>query len=209
MSHPRLILVGTGAVAQEMLEVFPQAGFVAAYCEPAFAAASRVDLPLLTDPTRLREVGTHYVVGVAEPADRARLAAQLDAQGLRPAAPLVAATARLSPAARLGDGCALGHGVQVGPNARIGRHGMVLHHAVFGHDARAGDHLLVGPGAHIAGDAVLGDGVAVLANATIAKALTVGDGARILPSAACFRPVPAGAIMIGNPARVLQRRPRA
>lgn len=205
MSGQGIVLVGTGAIAQEIAETFSDVGFVAAYCEPAFAAASRVDLPLVTDPARLRDTAASYVVAIADPADRARLAAQLDALGLRAAPPLVPSTARVSRSARLGDGTVLGHGVQVGPDSRIGRHGLVLHHAVFGHDARAGDHLLVGPGVHIAGDTVIGHGVAVLANATIAKGLVVGDNARILPSAACFRAVPAGATMIGNPARVLRR----
>ena len=199
----RVLLVGTGAVAQEAIEVFGADCFVAAWCEPAFAASARVTLPVHTALEPLRRLADHYVVALAEPADRLRLAGELERHGFTPAPPLIASTACVSASAQLGPGTMLGHGVQVGPAARVGAHNMLLHHAVFGHDARSGQHVVIGPGAHVAGETVIGDCVTVRANATLAKGIHVGEHALIAQAAACFRSVPARATAIGNPARVL------
>lgn len=203
MNPTRVLLVGTGAVAQETIDVFGAGCFVAAWCEPVFAASARVQLPVHTTLEPLREVADHYVIALAEPADRLRLAGELERHGFTPAPPFIAATACVAPSAQLGPGTVLGHGVQVGPAARVGAHNMLLHHAVFGHDARSGQHVVIGPGAHVAGDVVIGDCVTVRANATLAKGILVGEHALVAQSAACFRSVPARATAIGNPARVL------
>jgi UDP-3-O-[3-hydroxymyristoyl] glucosamine N-acyltransferase len=205
--HSKVALIGGGAIALETLEIFGAATFTTAYCEPSFAASARVDLPLCTDLQQLRTVASHYVLALADPRDRMRLAAALDGAGLLPAAPLVGPGSWISPSASVGPGSLLGHGVQIGPNCHIGPHNLILHHAVVGHDARSGRHVVLGPGVHVAGDTSIGDGVVVRANATLAKGIDVGAHALIAQSAACFRSVPAYATAIGNPARLLAPRP--
>jgi len=197
----RIVLVGTGAIAHEMVDTFGAARFVAAYCDAAFAAAARVPLPVQTSLAQLRAVASCYVLGLADPRDRLRLAMELERHGFRPAPPLVADGARVSPSAQLGAGTVLAPGVQIGPRARVGAHNLLMHHAVFGHDAVSGSQVVIGPGVHVAGDTVIGEAVVIRANATLAKGITVGDHALVAQSAACFRPVPAHATAIGNPAR--------
>jgi acetyltransferase EpsM len=196
-----IVLVGTGAIAQEMVDTFGSERFVAAYCDPAYAASARVSLPVHIALAPLRALASCYVLGLADPADRLRLATELERHGLRAASPLVADTARVSPSALLGEGTVLAPGVQIGPRARVGAHNMLMHHTVFGHDAVSGMQAVIGPGVHVAGDTVIGDCVVIRANATLAKGITVGDHALIAQSAACFRPVPAHTTAIGNPAR--------
>jgi UDP-3-O-[3-hydroxymyristoyl] glucosamine N-acyltransferase len=201
-----IVLVGTGAIAQEIVDVFGRERFVGAYCDPAYAALARVDLAVYTSLASLRALASCYVIGLADPTDRLRLASELERHGLRAAPPLIADTARVSPSAQLGEGTVLAPGVQIGPRARVGGHNMLMHHTVFGHDAASGVQVVIGPGVHVAGDAVLGDCVVIRANATLAKGITVGDHALVAQSAACFRPVPAHATAIGNPARVVGMR---
>src|SRR5665811_1041862 len=50
----------------------------------------------------------------------------------------------------------------------------------------------------------LGRGVVVGAGAQVLGGFTVGDGARIGSNAVVVKPVPAGATVVGNPARVIQ-----
>jgi acetyltransferase-like isoleucine patch superfamily enzyme len=205
-ASPAIALIGTGAVAQEIVETFGMACFVAAYCEPQYAQAAYVRLPIYTSLEQLRQVASHYVIGLADPAHRIRLASAAEEHGLIAAPPLVASTARVSPSAIVGNGSVFAHGVQIGANAIVGEHNLFTYHAIFGHDSRSGQHVVLGPAVHVAGEVILGDGVTARANATLAKGITVGDHALIVQSAACFRSIPPHATVIGNPARVVTRR---
>jgi serine O-acetyltransferase len=53
----------------------------------------------------------------------------------------------------------------------------------------------------------LGDGVTVGANATLLGPITVGEGATVGAGAVVTKDVPAGATMVGNPARRVDERP--
>lgn len=204
-ASPAVALIGTGAIAQEFVEIFGAACFVGAYCDPAYAATARVALPVYTCMRQLRGVASHFIIGLADPAHRARLAREAERNGLVAAPPLVASTAYVSPTASVGDGSVLTHGVQIGANARLGEHNFLMHHTVFGHDTRSGSHVVLGPAVQVAGEVIFGDGVIARAGATLAKGITVGDYALIAQSAACFRSVPAHSTVIGNPARVARR----
>ncbi|MGI4848984.1 MAG: hypothetical protein ACRYGK_12715, partial [Janthinobacterium lividum] len=82
-------LIGTGAMALELLELFGAQAFAACFTDAAFAAAARVHLPLCTDMAQLRCHASHFVLALADPEDRRRLAQRLLAAGLLPAPPMV------------------------------------------------------------------------------------------------------------------------
>jgi len=54
-----------------------------------------------------------------------------------------------------------------------------------------------------AGVPVIEDDVVIYANAVVIGAITIGAGAQIGPGAVVYEDVPAGATMVGNPARLL------
>jgi len=56
---------------------------------------------------------------------------------------------------------------------------------------------------------VLGKDVSVGAGASILGKVTVGDGAQIGANAVIIRSVPAGAVAVGNPARIVRQPRRA
>jgi serine acetyltransferase len=60
-----------------------------------------------------------------------------------------------------------------------------------------------GPSPVVGDDVELGIGVIVIGG------VTIGDGARVGAGAVVIRDVPAGAVAVGNPARVLPAAPRA
>ena len=108
-------------------------------------------------------------------------------------------------------------GVEIHPGATIGRrvfidHGMGV---VIGETAVIGDDCLIYKGVVLGGTSLkrtkrhptLGKGVVVGSNACVLGAVELGDGARVGSGSVLVRDVPAGATVVGIPARVVSRPP--
>jgi serine O-acetyltransferase len=97
--------------------------------------------------------------------------------------------------ARLGSGLYTPHpfGIVIGAGVRIGENVAILQRVTLG---RAGlDHVYP----------VIGNGVEIGAGASILGAIHIGDGARIGANSVVLKDVPAGAVAVGAPARVILR----
>jgi serine O-acetyltransferase len=107
---------------------------------------------------------------------------------------IAACAVDILPAAEIGGGCILAHGVGtvIGGATVIGEDCTLLHGVTFG-EARFSE--LSCPR--------LGDRVTVGAHATLLGEITVGDDAVIGAGSVVLRSVPAGATVAGNPAREL------
>jgi serine O-acetyltransferase len=114
-------------------------------------------------------------------------------------------------------------GIEIHPGARIGKrvfidHGMGV---VIGETAEVGDDVTLYQGVTLGGTSLargqkrhptIGDGVIVSSGAQVLGPFRVGDGARIGAQAVVLSEVPAGATMVGIPARPVGARspqPRA
>lgn len=106
-------------------------------------------------------------------------------------------------------------GIEIHPAAKIGRrlfmdHGMGI---VMGETAEIGDDVTLYQGVTLGGTSLeatkrhptLGNGVIVGAGAKILGPLMVGDGARVGSNAVVLKDVPAGATVVGIPARQVTR----
>lgn len=104
-------------------------------------------------------------------------------------------------------------GIEIHPAARIGRrlfidHGMGV---VIGETAEVGDDCTLYHGVTLGGTQwsagkrhpTLGNGVVVGAGAKVLGPITLGDGARIGSNAVVLKDAPAGATLVGIPARVV------
>lgn len=128
----------------------------------------------------------------------------LEALGPRAAPALVHPSAVVSPSAALGRGTVVFAGAVVNAAARIGQAVIVNTRAVVEHDCVVEDGVHLSPAATLCGGVRVGRGGWVAAGSVVIPGVTVGPGAVVGAGAVVVRGVPAGAVVVGNPAKNLR-----
>jgi sugar O-acyltransferase (sialic acid O-acetyltransferase NeuD family) len=113
-------------------------------------------------------------------------------------------SARLAASAKIGFNALIQAHCYVGANAKIGNHCVVLPHVVVSHDSTVGDYTMIGAHASISGDVTIGKNCYIGAASSFHHGVKIGDGALVGVGATVIRDVPARAVVVGNPARVLR-----
>ena len=157
----------------------------------------------LAEPARQR----HAVLAIAASAIREQLAQRCAQDGVQPWT-VQAANVVTMDAVELGAGAILSPFVTLTSNIRIGRHFHANLYSYVEHDCVIGDFVTFAPGVMCNGNIVVEDHAYIGTGAVIkqgqpGKPLVIGCGAVVGMGAVVTKSVPAGATVVGNPARVL------
>lgn len=201
--QPRLVVVGAGGHAKVVIATARAAGYRELHLVDhqssrwgeqvlGLSVAGGVD-EILADESMLA------ILAIGDNTVRMRLATSRCQF-----ATLVHPSAVVDGSVLLGSGSVVFAGAVIQPDSRLGPHAIVNTSASIDHDCAIGTAVHIAPGVRLAGNVTVGDGafvgvgVAVIPNVTIGQMATVGAGATVI------RDVPAGATVVGTPARSLR-----
>lgn len=199
-----LYITGAGGFGRETLDALLAAEeTAAAFLDDLLAGGHCRGLKILLPDEA--PPGEEFVVGIADPVARRRLAAVLTERGLTPRT-VVHPRAIVGPETTVGPGSVILGGAHVSSSISLGAHVQINYNATIGHDAVLGDFVTVYPGANISGAVHLEAGVTVGSNACVLQGLRVGTASFIGAGAVVTRDVEGGVTVVGAPARPLAHR---
>lgn len=203
-----LNVIGAGGFARQMLPLLRETRWdTIRFIDDNCSDTSLGDYDIL--PLASIQPGEAFVVAIASGVMRTRLAQLCQESGLEPTS-LCADTARISALADICEGAVICDFAVVEPFARVGRHFHANVQAFVAHECSIGDFVTFGPGATCNGNVAIGDGAYIGAGAMIRQGvpgnpLRIGTGATVGMGAVVLNDVPDGAVVVGNPAKPLER----
>jgi sugar O-acyltransferase (sialic acid O-acetyltransferase NeuD family) len=210
-----LVIVGAGGHAREIIQVFRAIEEVVDAPSNLIGALDDVDLQSNRRQLRAMNVPflgaidawlrerrpTRYVVGVASPHVRRRLAARFDDFGHKPAKSLVHPQATIAGGREPADGSVIFAGARVSVNVTVGTHVHINQNVTIGHDTVIDPFASINPNAAISGNCKIGNAVLVGAGAVVLQGLEVHEEAVVGACACVVRDVPVSTVVKGVPAR--------
>lgn len=213
--HPRFLLWGAGGHGKVVADVVRAAGgLVAGYVD-----GNPEKLGCVAEEGGARVVATESALFEALRAGR--LPAEADALALalgdndarlralealaHVAVPaLIHPSAQVSPSAQIGRGTLVMPRAVVNASARVGAAAIVNTGAIIEHDCVTEDGVHISPCATLCGGVRVGRGSWVAAGSVVVPGVTIGSGATVGAGAVVVRNVPAGSVVVGNPAKFLR-----
>lgn len=150
---------------------------------------------------------TMFLIGVANyrrPRSRIDIATRVGLDRSR-FATLVHPLASVSPRATTGKGVAIFQHTVVSDASVIRDHALISALSFIGHHAVIGSGAVLAPRASVLGASTIGDGSYIGANAVVKDGITVSGGAVVGMGAVVLNDVAADAIVVGNPARIMDK----
>jgi sugar O-acyltransferase (sialic acid O-acetyltransferase NeuD family) len=214
MNKQRVVVIGAGAQAKYVLEIFGLSesaevvGLIDLAPSAGSSAAARLGVPILGGPGAIETLAGGEIDGAivccSSSARKASLSELVDRMGI-PLVDAIHPRAVLATSASFhGGGLIINAGVVLEPFVRVGR-GVTIHaNVVVEHDVRLDDYANLGPGVNVAGSVTIGEGAIVATGASLIPEVTIGRRAVVGAGAVVLEDVPEGMLAVGVPARILR-----
>jgi sugar O-acyltransferase (sialic acid O-acetyltransferase NeuD family) len=167
--------------------------------------AAEIDAPVVR-PAELspKQRDLSAVVPLITPGHRFAVEAEARGLGVTSFPALVDPTAVVARTTTVGEGSVVNAAAVLGAATTLGRFVHVNRSASVGHHNVIEDYATLGPGCLLAGSVRIGRGAFVGAGAVCAPEVGIGPDALVGAGAVVVRDVPAAAVVVGNPARVVR-----
>jgi UDP-perosamine 4-acetyltransferase len=203
----RVLLIGAGGHAKVCLEALLDMGEteVAGALSSDGSGVEGLGIPVLGTEQDLENVTqrllvTTFCVAIGDNLTRERIGQRLT-EGGHTITQAVSRFAMVSNTASISPGAQLLAGSVVNASTVIGEGVIVNTNASIDHDCRVGEYVHVGPGAAIGGNVTIGATAFVGLGARVVPGVMIGVGAIVGAGAVVISDVPAGATVVGVPAR--------
>jgi sugar O-acyltransferase (sialic acid O-acetyltransferase NeuD family) len=205
----RMIIVGAGGLGREVEALARNdyangkdwylGGFLDT--RPEVLAAFAMKISVIGDPTTfVPEPNDIFIVAIGDTRFKRKVVAPLRLKGANFVS--LRTNVQISPRAKFGTSVFCDHAT-LSVDATVGDFAFIGADTIIGHDAVVGDYSHIGARCFIAGRARIGEGATVDPMACIAMDVRVGEGSVVGLGSVVFNEVPAGATVVGNPARRL------
>lgn len=205
--HDGLWIIGTGGHARVVLDLalacgFAIKGFIEPTNEPVTAPFTN-GYSVLRGMDTLRDIESPAIaVAIGDNTHRRETSARAVAMGGR-ATTLIHPSALIEASAAIEPGAQVCIGAIVNAAARVGAGAIVNSGAIVEHECTVGAFTHVCPGVNLAGRVGVGDGAMIGLGASVIQGVTIGTDAVIGAGAVVLGDVPAGATVVGVPARAV------
>lgn len=201
------VIVGTGGLGRELLgwiagsgaehhTRFRPAAFIS---EGDDAGGLCHGVPVL-HPDKWSGQAPRFIVAVADPAIKRRLAVQLAQQGWIPET-YIHESSVVGLSTAIGAGSVICPFCRISSDAKLGDHVLVNGGSGVGHDAVVGSYSSLLGSVSVNGNVIVGEGVTIGAGSLIYPGKRVGDGAMIGMGSVVIRNVRERTTVFGNPAK--------
>lgn len=210
MAEGKLILVGGGGHAAVVAQCAHQLGVevVGLYDDDAGAKLLHRPPPpvvpgyLGTIEDFVGSQAAGWVLAIGDLGARARV---LERYCECASGPVIHPDAIVSPDVEIEEGVFVGPGAIIHTGAKIRAHAIINTGAIVEHDCVIGKNAHIAPGCVLGGGTQIGEHSLVGIGSTVLPMMVIGQGATIGAGSVVIRSVDDGAVVAGNPARVLVR----